>query len=60
MASRRKPLEDARRRVNEKLFDIGEQTEFIVQSVRQLSCGVSCLKMLILERTRTVVEYNKK
>lgn len=49
MSARRKPLDDAKRRVNEKLNAIEEQTEFIQQSVSQLITGVSCLKKLRCE-----------
>ena len=40
MASKRKPLEDARKRVKEKLNAIDEQKDFIENSVEQLTCGV--------------------
>lgn len=41
MASKRKPLDDARRRVKEKLNAIDEQKEFIQNSVHQLTSGVN-------------------
>ncbi len=40
MASKRKPLDDARRRVKEKLNAIDEQKDFIQNSVEQLTSGV--------------------
>jgi hypothetical protein len=40
MASKRKPLDDARRRVKEKLSAIDEQKDFIQNSVEQLTNGV--------------------
>ena len=40
MASRRKPLDDARKRLNEKLGAIDEQADFIQNSVSQITSGV--------------------
>ena len=41
MASKRKPLDDARRRVKEKLNAIDEQKEFIQNSIDRITSGVS-------------------
>ena len=41
MASKRKPLDDARRRVKEKLKAIDEQKEFIQNSIEQITSEVS-------------------
>ena len=47
MASKRKPLDDARRRLKEKLGAIDEQKEFIQNSVDQLTTEVSCPIIII-------------
>ncbi|CAB4016127.1 E3 ubiquitin- ligase NEDD4-like [Paramuricea clavata] len=54
MASKRKPLDDARRRVKEKLSAIDEQKDFIQNSVEQLTSGVKhAANSLLTEGNKT-------
>ncbi|XP_028407927.1 uncharacterized protein LOC114530556 isoform X2 [Dendronephthya gigantea] len=69
MASKRKPLDDARKRVKEKLNAIDEQKEFIQNSVHQLTNGVKlaansllteCNKTKFFQKYRAVSQELEK